>query len=62
LENSRTKWGDVLNLQELEAALEHMETLQTMRESFREQQFQANLEFTRYPARNQEAAQCLFPA
>jgi hypothetical protein len=34
----------VLDLQELEAVLEHMETLQTMRESLREQQFQAILE------------------
>jgi hypothetical protein len=44
LENSRTKRGDVLDLQELEAVLEHMKTLQTMRESLREQQFQAILE------------------
>jgi hypothetical protein len=43
-ENSRTKRGDVLDLQELEAVLERMETLQTMRESLREQQFQAILE------------------
>ena len=44
LENSRTKRGDVSDLQELEAVLEHMETLQTMRESLKEQQFQAILE------------------
>jgi hypothetical protein len=44
LENSRTKRGDVLDLQELEAVLEHMEMLQAMSESLREQQFQAILE------------------
>jgi hypothetical protein len=33
LENSRNKRGNVLDLQELEAELEHMETLQTMRVS-----------------------------
>jgi hypothetical protein len=44
LENSRTKRGDVLDLQELEAVLEHMQSLQTMRESLREQQHQAILE------------------
>jgi hypothetical protein len=44
LENSRTKRGDVLDLQELEAVLEHMEMLQVMSESLREQQFQAILE------------------
>jgi hypothetical protein len=46
LENSRSKRGDVLDLQELEAVLEHMETLQTMRESLREQQFQIILELS----------------
>jgi hypothetical protein len=40
LENSRTERGDVLDLQELEAVLEHMEMLQSMSE----QQFQAILE------------------
>jgi hypothetical protein len=44
LENSRTKRGDVSDLQELKAALEHMEMLQTLSDSFREQQFQAILE------------------
>jgi hypothetical protein len=45
LENSRTKRGDVLDLQELESVLEHMEMLQTMRsDSLREQQFQSILE------------------
>jgi hypothetical protein len=44
LENSSTKRGDVLDLQELEAVLEHMEMLQTMGESLLEQQFQAILE------------------
>jgi hypothetical protein len=44
LENSRTKRGDVSDLQELEAVLEHMEMLQTMSDSLREQQFQAILE------------------
>jgi hypothetical protein len=42
--NSRTKRGDVSDLQELEAVLEHMEMLQTMSDSLREQQFQAILE------------------
>jgi hypothetical protein len=46
LANSRTKRGDVLDLQQLEAVLlEHMEMLQNMRESIREQQFQDILEF-----------------
>jgi ubiquinone biosynthesis protein Coq4 len=44
LENSRTKRGDVSDLQELEAVREHMEMLQTMSDSLREQQFQAILE------------------
>jgi hypothetical protein len=44
LENSRTKRGDVSDLQELEAVLEHMEMLQTMSDSLREQQFQAIIE------------------
>jgi hypothetical protein len=35
----------LLDLQELKAVLEHMEMLQTMRESLREQQFQAIHEF-----------------
>ena len=48
LENSRTKRGDVSDLQELEAVLEHMEMLQTMSESLREQQFQAILELAYY--------------
>jgi hypothetical protein len=43
-ENSRTKRGDGSDLQELEAVLEHMEMLQTMSDSLREQQFQAILE------------------
>jgi hypothetical protein len=44
LKNSRTKRGDVSDLQELEAVLEHMEMLQSMSDSLREQQFQAILE------------------
>jgi hypothetical protein len=44
LENSRTKRGDVLDSQELEAVWEKIETLQTMREALREQQFQAIIE------------------
>jgi hypothetical protein len=44
LENSRTKRGDMLDLQELEAVSAHMEMLQAMSESLREQQFQAILE------------------
>jgi hypothetical protein len=40
LENSRTKRGDVSDLQELEAVLEHMEMLQSMSDSLREQQLQ----------------------
>jgi proline dehydrogenase len=66
LENSRTKRGDVLNLQELEAVLEHMEMLQAMSESLREQQFQAILELgvelQDILRENQKAAQCLSPA
>jgi ASC-1-like (ASCH) protein len=42
--NSRTKRGDVLDSQELEAVWEKIETLQTMREALREQQFQAIIE------------------
>jgi hypothetical protein len=42
-ENSRTKRGDVSDLQELEAVLEHMEMLQIMSDSLREQQFQTIL-------------------
>jgi hypothetical protein len=45
LENSRTKPGDVSDIQELEAVLEHMEMLQTtMSDSLREHQFQAIFE------------------
>jgi hypothetical protein len=36
LENGRTKRGDVSDLQELEAVLEHMEMLQSMSDSLRE--------------------------
>jgi hypothetical protein len=42
--NSHTKRGDVLDFQELEAVLEHMEMLQTMCESIRDK-FQAILKF-----------------
>jgi hypothetical protein len=44
LENSRATRGDVSDLQELKAVLEHMEMLQTLSDYFREQQFQAILE------------------
>jgi hypothetical protein len=44
LSTSRTIRGDVSDLQELEAVLEHMEMLQTMSDSLREQPFQTILE------------------
>jgi hypothetical protein len=44
LENSRTKGGDVLESQELIAVWEQIETLQTMREALREQQFKSIIE------------------
>jgi hypothetical protein len=44
LNTSRTKRGDVLASQELEAVWEQIETPQTMREVLREQQFQAIIE------------------
>jgi hypothetical protein len=54
-ENSRTERGDVSDLQELEAVLEHMEILQIMSDSLREtisSHFRIGRGITSYPARN----------
>jgi hypothetical protein len=67
LEKSRTKWGDVLDLQELEAVLEHIHGNASNYERVSPRttissHSRIGRGITRYPARNHKAAQCRSPA